>query len=185
MEEFSTCHKNEKKGIKEYEWLKYFYFENSMSLMLPFISIVLELLLLIVYLAVKKTKNMPNKILIAFCVALLICDVIAVILTLINTVRSINTAVCKTVALLLHYFSLALCTWPCIIAFDLWKIMRSTNTMNRQSFLYLRYNIIAWGIPVIVASTCLSVDLIKDGSLIRYVRIIVGFLPFMQGSWCT
>ena len=166
MEGFGICHKNEKTDIK-YKWLKrYYYFENFVSIMLLSISLALELLLLSVYLTTKKTRNIPDKILIAFCVSLLICDVIAVTLPLVK--ESLNRSLCKIVALILHFFSLVLCTWPCIITYEFWKILRSTYTMKRQNFLYLGYSIIAWGIPLIVISICLSVDLIKNGSLIRY-----------------
>ena len=189
MEGFGICHKNEKRDVK-YEWLeRYYYFENFMSIILLSISIVLELLLLVFYLTMKKTRNIPDKILIAFCVALLICDIIAVTLTLIK--QSGNRALCKTVALLLHLFSLVLCTWPCIIAYEFWKILRSTNTVKRQNFLYLRYSIIAWGIPLIVTSVCLSIDLISNESLIRYgnqdycwsspfhARLVVYIAPYL------
>ena len=193
MEGFGICHKDETTDVK-YEWLeRYYYFENFMSITLLSIGIILELLLLIVYLVMKKTRNIPDKILIAFCVSLLICDVIAVTLPLIK--ESVNRAVCKMVALILHFFSLALCTWPCIITFDIWKILRCTNTTERQNFLHLRYSIIAWGIPLIVTSTCLSVDLIENGSLIRYgnqdycwispfhARLVVYIIPFLLVSF--
>ena len=138
-----------------------------MSIALFSISIILELLLLTVYLVMKKI-NIPDKILIAFCVALLICDVTNVTQILRKRAQSVNRVLCKIVVPLLHFFSLALCTWTCIIAFEFWKILRSTNTMKRQNFLYLRYSIIAWGVPLIVTSVCLSIDLIKNGSLIQY-----------------
>ena len=189
MEGFGICHKNDKRSFK-YEWMKrYYYFENVMSFTLLSISLVLELLLLIVYLTMKKARNIPDKILIAFCVALLICDVIVVSLPLIKA--SVDRALCKTIALILHFFSLVLCTWPCIIAFELWKILRCTNTMKRQNFSYFHYSIIAWGVPLIVTLTCLTIDLTKDGSLIRYgnqrycwispfhARLVVYILPYL------
>ena len=194
MEGFGICHKNEKRDVK-CEWLEqYYYFENFMSITLLSISIALELLLLIVYLTMKK-KNIPDKIVIAFCVALLMCDVIAITLTLTKT--SVNIALCKIVAITLHFFSLVLCTWPCIIAYEFWKILRCTNTMQRQNFLYLRYSIIAWGIPLMVTSACLSADLVKNGSLIRYgnqdycwispfhARLAVYIIPFLLASFCS
>ena len=142
IEGFGICHKNEKRDVK-YEWLKRYYcFENFVSFTPLSISIVLELLLLIVYVTMKKTRNISDKILIAFCVSLLICDVIGVTLPLKK--ESVNGALCKALALLLHFFSLALWMWSCIIAFELWKILRSTNTAKRQKFLYMRYSIIAW-----------------------------------------
>ena len=169
MEGFGLCHKNEKKDITEYEWLKrYDYLEYIMSIALFCTSILLELLLLTVYFVMKKTKIIPDRILITFCIALLICDVAGMTQILIKRVQSVNRTLCKTVAPLLHFFSLALCTWTCIIAFEFWKIMRSTYTMKRQSFLYLHYSVIAWGVPLIVTSVCLSIDLISNGTLIRY-----------------
>ena len=190
MESFGLCHKMKKNDIAKYEWLeRYYYFENFMSLALLSISLVLELLLLIVYLAMKKTRNIPDKILIAFCVALLICDVIAVTLPLIK--ESVNRVLCKIVALTLHFFSLALCTWPCIISYEFWKILRCTNTMKRQHFLYMRYSIIAWGIPLTVTLVCLSIDLINNGSSIQYgnqeycwiypfhARLVVYIVPYL------
>ena len=189
MEGFGICHKHEKRDNK-YEWLeRYYYFQNFMSIALVSISIVFELLLLFVYLTMKNKRNIPDKILIAFCVALLICDVIGVTLPLIKA--SVNRALCKTIALMLHFFSLVLRTWPCIIAFDLWKILRCTNTMERQNFSYLHYSVMAWGIPLIVTLTFLSTDLIKDGTLIRYgnqrycwiypfhARLVVYIVPYL------
>ena len=133
----------------------------------------------------EEKRNIPDKILLAFCVALLICDVIGVTLPLIKA--SVNRALCKTIALRLHFFSLVLCTWPCIMAFDLWKILRCTNTMERQNFSYLHYSVMAWGIPLIVTLTCLSTDLIKDGTLIRYGNQRYCWIyPFhARLVWCT
>ena len=97
MEGFGICHKHEKRD-NIYKWLEpYYYFENFMSIALLSISIVLELLLLIVYVTMKKTRNIPDKILIAFCVSLLICDVIGVTSSLIKA--SVNRVLFKTIAL--------------------------------------------------------------------------------------
>ena len=193
IERFGICHKYETSDVR-YEWFeRYYYFEKFMSLTLLSISIVLELLLLIVYLVMKKTKNIPDKILIAFCVALLICDFISATLLLIK--ESVNRVLCKIAALTLHFSSLVLCTWPCIITYEFWKILRCTNTMERPNFLYLRYSIIAWGIPLTVTSICLSVDLISNGSLLRYgnqdycwispfhARLAVYIIPFLLVSF--
>ena len=67
--------------------------------------------------------------------------------------------------------------------------------MKRQNFLYLRYSIIAWGVPLIVTSVCLSIDLISNESLIRYgdqdycwispfhARLAVYIIPFLLVSF--
>lgn len=71
------CLVNEKHTSREYAWLKqYDYFEILLSLTLLSISVIFELLLLIVYLARKRLRNIPKKNLIAFCLVLLVCDII-------------------------------------------------------------------------------------------------------------
>ena len=148
-------------------WLKqYYHFENWMSLSLLSVSIVFEGLLLIVYLVWNKVRDTPEKNLMAFCIGLLICDVIGFTLTLIKS--NINKLTCKIVALLLHFFSLTLCTWPCIIAYEVWLILRYRNVKQRPSYSYLIYSVIAWGLPLATTLICLIVDLVSNGSLIRY-----------------
>ena len=66
-ERLRICLWNEKHDIEEPAWLKQYYnFENLLSLSLLSPSVILELVLLIVYLARKRTRNIPEKDLIAF-----------------------------------------------------------------------------------------------------------------------
>ena len=167
QEGLGICNVNEKKGMKEYAWLKnYDCFEFFLSLTLLSISIIFELLFLMVNLIWKKIKKVPEKNLIAFCIALFVCDIIGLTLPLIK--NNINEISCKIVAIILHFFSLALCTWPCIVVNDVWLILRSKYARYSLTYLYFRYSIIAWGIPLIVTLVCLTVDLSSNGSLIRY-----------------
>ena len=167
MEGVGICYEKDNNDMKEYAWLKqYYYFENLLSLILLSISIILEVLLLIVCLTWKKVLNIPDKNLIALCIALLICDIIGLILPL--TRKTVNGMSCKIVALILHFFSLALCTWPCIIAYEIWLILRSRNATHRSNYVYLQYSLAAWGIPLTITLICLIVDLVGNGSLIRY-----------------
>ena len=148
-------------------WLKqYYHFENWMSLWLLSVSIVFEGLLLIVYLALNKVRNTPEKNLMAFCTGLLICDVIGFTLTLIKS--NINKLTSKIVALLLHFFSLTLCTWPCVIAFEVWLVLRYRNVKQGSHYSYLIYSVIAWEVPLTITLICLIVDLVSNGSLIHY-----------------
>ena len=95
-----------------------------------------------------------------------VCDITGLILPL--TRKTVHGITCKIVALLLHFFSLALCTWPCIVAYEVWLILRSRNVNHQSDYLYFRYSMVAWSIPCIVTSVCLTVDLVGNGSLIRY-----------------
>ena len=167
MEGLGICYQSKNERSKMYMWLKqYYHFENWMSLSLLSVSIVFEGLLLIVYLVWNKVRDTPEKNLMAFCIGLLICDVIGFTLTLIKS--NINKLTCKIVALLLHFFSLTLCTWPCIIAYEVWLILRYRNVKQRSSYSYLIYSVIAWGLPLATTLICLIVDLVSNGSLIRY-----------------
>ena len=162
-EGFRLCLENE----KEFAWLKqYYYFENLFSHIFLSVSLSLELLFLMVYLVWKKIRNAPEKNLIAFCIALFVCDITGLILPL--TRHNVHGVTCKIVALSIHFFSLALCTWPCIVAYEVWLILRSRNLNNRSKYLHFRYSLVAWGIPFIITSVCLTVDLVSNGSLIRY-----------------
>ena len=162
-EGFRICLENE----KEYAWLKqYYYFENLLSHIFLSVSLSLELLFLMVYLVWKKIRNAPQKNLIAFCIALFVCDITGLILPL--TRNNVHGVTCKIVALLLHFFSLALCTWPCIVAYEVWLILRSRNVNHQSNYLHFRYSMVAWGIPFIITAVCLTIDLVNNGSLIRY-----------------
>ena len=161
------CRVNGKKSFREYAWLKHYYnFETLLSFILLPISIIFELLLLIVYLAGKRTRNIPEKNLIAFCLVLLVCDIIALILPL--TTKSLDEIPCKAIAILLHFFSLALCVWPAIIAYEYYKILRCRNLLEQPNMLYLKYCGIGFGIPFIVTIVCVMIDILSRGYLIRY-----------------
>ena len=189
MEGIGICYENDNNEMREYAWLKqYYYFEHLLSLILLSISIILEVLLLIVYLTWKKVLNIPDKNLIALCIALLICDIIGLILPLIRI--TVNGICCKTAAIILHFFSLALCTWPCIITYEIWLILRSRNATHRSNYVYFQYSVTAWGIPLTITLICLIVDLVSKGSLIHYgnqdycwifpfyARLAVYIIPF-------
>ena len=121
-EGLGICLGTKKNAMEEPVWLKKYYnFENILELSLLSDSIILELLLFILFLAKKNMRNIPNKNLVALFFVLLVCDIIGLILPLIR--RSSNEISCKTVAVSLHFFSLALCTWPVIIACDYYKIV--------------------------------------------------------------
>ena len=167
MEGLGICCQSKNERSDRYMWLKqYYHFENWLSLLLLSASIVFEGLLLIVYLAWNKVRDIPEKNLMSFCIGLLICDITGFTLPL--TKSYINELTCKIVALLLHFFSLTLCTWPCIIAYEVWLILRYRNVTQRSSYSYLIYSVIAWGLPLTITLVCLTVDLVSNGSLIRY-----------------
>ena len=164
-EGFGICYQREKSDTYD-RLLHYYYFENILSLFLLSISIILDLVSLTVYLSKKHLQNIPGKNLIALCFSIFICDSLAILLTL--TRNNMSGILCRIVAVLLHFFSLALCTWPCVIAYDFWSIFRLKNTGYRRTKLYLRYSLFAWGAPFLAVSVCYLVDVLSKGTLIRY-----------------
>ena len=155
----------EMNGIKEYQWLRQFYYiEDILTLIILFFSIILEFLLLVC--RSSKNRNVADKNLTSLSCTLLLCDIPALILSLGN--EHINGMPSKVIAIWLHFFSLALCTWSCIIAYEIWSIFRARNIARRLNYLYLRYSVVAWGIPILVISICLTVDVLSKESLISY-----------------
>ena len=169
-EGLGICHSNEKYAIEEPAWLKHYYhFENILSLSLLLISIILEMLSLITYIAREKTRKIPEKNLIAFCSVLLVCDNIGLTATLLRLITKIlDVILCKTVAVLLHFFSLALCMWPAIIAYEYYKIFRSRSFVEHPNILYLKYCATAFGIPLIITSICVMIDVLSNRPLLQY-----------------
>ena len=107
------------------------------------------------FLTLEKTIA-AGKILVSFNIALLTYDIIGLILSLMK--NKLNEWPCKIVALILHIFSLLLCIWLCIITYDLHSIFQFENIKHESTMLYLRYSIIAWGLPFLVIAICLSLN---------------------------
>ena len=114
-------------------------------------------------------QNIPGKNLIAMFFFMFTCDIIGLLLTLTrNTMSSIS---CRIVAVSLHFFSLALCTWPCVIAYDFWSIIQSKHTSYGTFTLYLRYSLFAWGTPILAISVCVLLSALSGGILIGYGKL--------------
>ena len=159
------CIGNEKQAIREHE--------NILSLSLLTIRVILELLLLIVYLARKGTRKIAEKNLIAFCFVLLVCDSIGVMLPL--TKNSLDEICCEIIAVLLHFFSLALCTCSCFIAYEIWfifgqGIIHKDPPPQKKKKKFLRYSLVACGVPTVLTSICVTGDILGKKSLIPYGR---------------
>ena len=169
-EGLGVCLGNEKQSIREYAWLKQYYnIENILSFSLLSISIILELLSLITYITREKKRKIPEKNLIAFCSVLLVCDIIGWTATLLQLITKILDLIpCKTLAVLLHFFSLALCMWPAIIAYEYCKIFQMRSFVEQPNMLYLRYCATAFGIPFIVTSICVMIDVLSNRPLLQY-----------------
>ena len=187
MEGLGICLGNEKSGTKEYQWLKqYNYFANILINIVLFFSITLELLFLVCRRS--QTKNIADKNLTTLSCTLLVCDITGFILSLAK--EYITGMPCKLMAIWIHFFSLSLCTWISIIAYEIWSIFQSNKAVQRLNHLYLRYSVFAWGAPFLVTSVCITIDVLSKEPLITYgrqdhcwiyplyARLVVYIVPF-------
>ena len=97
------------------------------------------------------------------------CDIIGLLLTL--TRNAMSSISCRIVTVSLHFFSLALCTWPCVIAYDFWSIFQSKHTSHGKFTLYLRYSLFAWDTPILAISVCVLLSALSGGILIGYGKL--------------
>ena len=134
-------------------------------------------------------RNITEKNLIVLFFVLLVCDVFGLILPF--TANCLDEISCNIVAVLLHFFPLALCIWPCIISYQIRCIFRSRKTVLRLNNLYLQYSIVAWGFPILVSSIWLADEMFSEESFITYgeadycwispfhARLVVYIVPFV------
>ena len=113
--------------LKQHDWLeRYYYFENILSPSLLSFSILLEIVYLVLYIRFKMLQSVLGKNLIALCFSLLVCDIIGAKLALSDVIKSLS---CRIVAAVLDLFSLSICTWTCVVAYDLWSTFQC-NTIR-------------------------------------------------------
>ncbi|XP_013379586.1 adhesion G-protein coupled receptor G6 isoform X2 [Lingula anatina] len=119
------------------------------------LSVLGLLLTIISYLAYTKLrKDTPSKILIQLCFALLGLNVVYVT----GTQDLRNLFVCKTVAILLHYFLLATLMWMLIEAFYMYlALVKVFQTYYRK--LLLKFAIVGWGVPLVIVAITLAINI--------------------------
>ncbi|XP_019631179.1 PREDICTED: adhesion G-protein coupled receptor G7-like [Branchiostoma belcheri] len=109
---------------------------------------------LISYLVFKQLRQTrPQHILMNLCIALL-----ATLIIFLAGIDATNSPVgCTTVAFLLHYFLLAVFMWMAVEAFNMYLAFVKVLGAHVSRFL-LKAAIFAWGLPFIVATITLAVD---------------------------
>ena len=182
---------------REHFWLdQYYFFERVLSLTLLSVSIMLEIVLLKIYMLPEHAKNIPEKNLITFCITLMVCDMIGLLIALTRNI--IDSPLCKVMSVLLHFFSLGLCTWPRVTAYDFWTIFRPGISNCRSHVLYLKYSLLAWGIPSVITTRCVLLDLLLKERITYgkityglcwiypfYARLVLYIVPFVLISCCS
>ncbi|OWF51985.1 G-protein coupled receptor 126 [Mizuhopecten yessoensis] len=120
------------------------------------ISLFSLLLTLFTYCLFKKLRSSnPSKILINLCIALIAVNVIFILGQ--QAYALDNSAACKVVAVLLHYFLLSAMTWMAVEAFYMYlALVKIFNTYIRR-FL-IKCCLVGWGIPLVVVVVTLGIN---------------------------
>ena len=137
----------------------YWLIEKKVSISFLSLSIFLEIVTFMINCLLKEFDNIPGKNLIALCIGIFACDIMVLIMAL---VKSLPQTYCLITAVLLHYFSLALCTWAVVITYDLSIILKSPLIIRRRKNTYLKYSIFGWGLPLLIVLISVCIDLFEN-----------------------
>ncbi|XP_070568344.1 adhesion G-protein coupled receptor G6-like isoform X2 [Ptychodera flava] len=123
------------------------------------ISLFGLLLTLITYLMFRKIRdNVPSKILINLCFALLFMLLLFLASSFASEYAPIVPELCTTVAVLLHYFLLAVMIWAALEAINMYLLLVKVFK-TYISHQILKFSIIGWGLPLVVVAITLGIDL--------------------------
>ncbi|XP_052269093.1 adhesion G-protein coupled receptor G6-like isoform X2 [Dreissena polymorpha] len=102
-------------------------------------------------------KEIVSKILMQLCSAIAALNLVFLVGVQKYAANSIGG--CKTVAVLLHYFLLAIMCWMLVEAFLLYKYVKVTVwKKNIPSFFQRKLALFAWGTPLIIVAVALAVN---------------------------
>ncbi|XP_037403232.1 adhesion G-protein coupled receptor G2-like isoform X3 [Pygocentrus nattereri] len=114
-------------------------------------------LTLITYLVFEELRvDIPSKILIQFCLALLLLNLVFLLDS--DLAQKLSKAgLCITTAFFLHYFTLASFTWMALQAVHMYlTIVKVFNTYFSRFMIKL--GLVGWGIPLVVVITVLAIN---------------------------
>ncbi|XP_070567269.1 adhesion G-protein coupled receptor G6-like [Ptychodera flava] len=128
--------------------------------MVSLISLALTLVTLIAF---KKTKDKATKILLNLCFALFMAMMMFIIGSFADDFASFLPALCTTVAVLLHYFLLAVLAWMALEAALLYLLLVKVFKTYIRRFM-LKFCLVGWGVPLVIVSITLTIDLNNYGN---------------------
>ncbi|KAH8400495.1 hypothetical protein KR222_002156, partial [Zaprionus bogoriensis] len=124
---------------------------------------------LVVYVSIKKLRNLPGKILICLVSSLLFAYLGIALGQLMPTS---NNNICFISGFVVYFFLMAAFSWMNVTCFDIWKTFGSTKSKNMQSreerSRFLIYSIYGWGFPIVL--TTITVTLSKSDVLLENFR---------------
>ena len=140
----------------KYRWYKTLEkSEKTASIICLCLSFVMETILITTYVKLNEYRTIHGKNMLSLCFSLLICDLM-MICFFIST--DIPQKVCQFTAAILHFFALALSFWAAVMAFDLWSKFNNLFSASNSTSLFLKYNLIGWGIPLLAILVCFILE---------------------------
>ncbi|XP_077864329.1 adhesion G-protein coupled receptor G6-like [Saccoglossus kowalevskii] len=127
------------------------------------ISLLCMLLTLITFLAFRRLrKDNPTKILMNLCFAIFMSLLLFLAVSFSLDFAPIIPELCTTMAVLLHYFLLAVVMWMALEAFNMYlQLVKIFKTYIRH--FMLKFCLIGWGIPVVIIAITLTIDIDNYG----------------------
>ncbi|XP_073672115.1 uncharacterized protein [Paramisgurnus dabryanus] len=147
------------------------------------ISSIFLSITLLTYLAFEKLrKDIPSKILIHLCLALLLLNLVFLIDPWLAQYQDVN-GLCISTAFFLHYFLLASFTWMAMEAVHMYlAIVKVFNTY--VSRFMLKIGFVGWGIPLIVVIIVIATNHIGNNyGLVSYAKFLDGTTDYF--CWIT
>ncbi|KAL7847400.1 hypothetical protein SRHO_G00223800 [Serrasalmus rhombeus] len=135
-------------------------------------------LTLITYLVFEELRvDIPSKILIQFCLALLLLNLVFLLDSALAHKLS-KAGLCITTAFFLHYFTLASFTWMALQAVYMYLTIVKVFNAYFSRFM-IKLGLAGWGIPLVVVITVLAID--KDFYGLRsYGKLEDGSMDYLQ-----
>ncbi|KAJ8276693.1 hypothetical protein COCON_G00084450 [Conger conger] len=133
------------------------------------ISAIFLSITLLTYIAFGKLrKDIPSKILIQLCTALLLLNLTFLLDSWLALYPQAN-GLCISTAFFLHYFLLVSFTWMCIEAIHMYlALVKVFNTY--VSRYMLKFSLVGWGVPLVVVIIVIAIDSGNNYGLVSYGR---------------
>ncbi|XP_014781518.2 probable G-protein coupled receptor Mth-like 3 [Octopus bimaculoides] len=151
----SICVNNGTNNISNIHGIsKYSVAESYITLVGLVISIPALAITILVYLCIPDLRTLPGKLLISLLLALFVAE----LLFLISSQVTVSTMLCKSLAVMLHYYFLATFFWMNVMSFDAWNTfsgltqLRSKGKNTKRLVLYSLY---AWTCPFVIVTVSL------------------------------
>ncbi|XP_069046016.1 adhesion G-protein coupled receptor G2 isoform X2 [Lepisosteus oculatus] len=132
------------------------------------ISAIFLSITLLTYIAFEKVrKDIPSKILIQLCTALMLLNLVFLLDAWLALYRN-AVGLCISVAFFLHYFLLVSFTWMALEAFHMYLALVKVFNIYVRRYM-LKFSLIGWGVPLIIVIIVIAVN--KDNyGLMSYGR---------------